>query len=108
MEDSERIDQDYILNLESLNDSAIKFKGEMNRSNLVYDKLDAYWRVLSLKKGSVGLTLAFYNDTKRFPIGLLDWFAVGICSDYPNETYSLPLKLSKVSNQVLGKSWSHQ
>ena len=97
MEDSYRIDRDYILTRESLRDGGIEFRGMSGNSKLVYYAPESDWRILSIRNESLDTIFAIYNGTKTFPIGLLDWFAFGICTNNPKKTYSMPLKLSKVS-----------
>ena len=104
MEDSYRIDRDYILTRESLRDGGIEFRGMSGNSKLVYYAPQSDWRILSIRNESLDTIFAIYNGTKTFPIGLLDWFAFGICTDNPNKTFSMPLKLSMVS--ILLQIWS--
>ena len=103
VEDSDRIDRDYILTRESLKDYTIELRGMSGNSKIVYYKPEFDWRILSLRNDSLDTIFAIYNGTKKFPTGLQDWFAFGICTDNPNKSYSMPLKLSKV--RILLRSW---
>ena len=103
VEDSYRIDQDYILTRESLKNYTIELRGMTGNSKLVYYKPESDWRILPLGKKSLNTTYAIYNGTQKFPIGLRDWFAFGICTDNPTKTRSRPLKMSKVRNYL--RSW---
>lgn len=107
VEDSYRFDRDYILTRESLNENAIEFRGMSGSTKLVYDVIEDQWKAISLRHDSLGSIHAIYNGTKKFPIGRLDWYFVGICTDNPNTTYSLPLKLSKVIFVIFNGCTTH-
>jgi len=97
VEDSYKFDRDYILTREAFRNNSIELRGISGSTKLVYHTRKRQWRVVSLLKDTMDAVQAIYNGTKKFPIGHREWYFVGICTDNPNKTYSLPLKLSKVT-----------
>ena len=70
VEDSDRIDRDYILTRESLKDYTIELRGMSGNSKIVYYKPEFDWHILSLRNYSLDTIFAIYNGTKKFPTGL--------------------------------------